>query len=190
MPPWYLPLLLLVVFWWLAEAPLWKNRQQSMRPSADDRSTIWVNTILGSAGFVSSLGLMPWARTVPSLRLESWIAWGGLAVAAGGIVLRRWSLDTLGRFHTGTLQVQADQEVVERGPYRLLRHPSYLGGDIALFGVGMTTGSWPTALLMVLPFVTAHVWRIRIEERMMERAFGDRWRTYSRRTWRMIPYLW
>ena len=190
MPPWYLPLLLLVVFWWLAEAPLRKNRRQSMRPSADDRSTIWVNTVLGSVGFVSSLGLMPWARTVPSLRLGSWIAWGGLVVAAGGIALRRWSLDTLGRFHTGTLQVQADQEVVERGPYRLLRHPSYLGGDIALLGVGVTTGSWLTALLMVLPFVAAHLWRIPIEERMMERAFGDRWRTYSRRTRRMIPYLW
>ena len=96
----------------------------------------------------------------------------------------------LGQFHTGTLQIQHDQELIDRGPYRVLRHPSYLGGDVALLGVGMTTGTWPAALLMVLPLAAAHLWRIPIEERMMDEAFGDRWRDYARRTWRMIPYVW
>jgi protein-S-isoprenylcysteine O-methyltransferase Ste14 len=97
---------------------------------------------------------------------------------------------TLGRFHTGTLQIQSDQAVVDRGPYRFLRHPSYLGGDIALLGIGITTRAWPSALLMVGPFFIAHVWRIPIEEKMLEEAFGDDWKAYVKRSWRMIPFVW
>ncbi len=189
-PPWFVSVLLLVALFWLLEGPMWHNRQERMKPSVHDRSTVWVNTVLGSAGFLSALVLMPWVREVPALQLPPWASWGGMAVAGAGVALRRWSLATLGRFHTGTLQVQPEQPVINRGPYRLLRHPSYLGGDLGLLGVGLTTGAWPSALLMVLPFVAAHLWRIPIEERMMEEACGERWRAHVRRTWRMIPYLW
>ncbi len=126
MPPWYVPLLLLLAVWVFADAPMWLHRER-MKPSVHDRSTIWVNTVLGYAGFISSLALAPWAKSKPALALTPRIAWGGILVTVLGTLLRVWSMRTLGRFHTGTLQTQPDQSVVERGPYRLVRHTSYLG---------------------------------------------------------------
>jgi protein-S-isoprenylcysteine O-methyltransferase len=190
MPPWWVPVLLLVALW-LAEKPLWRrDAEQRRRPSAHDRGTMWVNTVLGFSGFIAALALLPWTRTVAVLRLPAAVAWAGLLVVVVGTALRLWAMATLGRFFTATLQVQPDQPVITRGPYRLVRHPSYLGGDVALLGAGLTCATWPSALLMVLPFLAAHVWRIPIEEQMMAQAHGERWETYRRRTWRMVPGVW
>jgi protein-S-isoprenylcysteine O-methyltransferase len=189
MTPAYLPLLLLIALWAVAEAPMGREPQR-IKASTLDRSTLRINTIFGYAGFISSLAIAPWARHQDAFRLPAWLAWTGILVLVVGTGLRLWSMRTLGRFHTRTLQIQADQVIIEAGPYRLLRHPSYLGGDVALLGVGLTTGAWPSALLMVLPLVAAHVWRIRIEETMMSARFDTQWAAYTKRTWRMIPFVW
>jgi protein-S-isoprenylcysteine O-methyltransferase len=190
MPPWWVPLLLLLAVG-LGEKPLWRrDYEQRRKPSAHDRGTIWVNTVLGSFGFVAALGLLPWSRTVAVLRLPDTLAWAGLLLVVLGMALRLWAMVTLGRFFTATLQVQPEQPVITHGPYRLIRHPSYLGGDVALLGIGLTCATWPSALLMVLPFVAAHVWRIPIEEKMMAQAHGERWEGYRAHTWRMVPGVW
>src|SRR5215207_8969352 len=49
----------------------------------------------------------------------------GLAVVALGLALRAWAVHELGRFFKFTVVVQADHRVVDTGPYRLIRHPSY-----------------------------------------------------------------
>jgi protein-S-isoprenylcysteine O-methyltransferase Ste14 len=189
MPPAYLPPLLLITLWAVAEAPMGRDPQRT-KPSKLDRFTVRINTMLGYAGFVSSLAIAPWTRQQAPFGLPGWLAWAGILVMVLGTALRLWSMRSLGRFHTRTLQIQTDQVIIEAGPYRLLRHPSYLGGDIALLGIGITTGSRPSALLMVLPFVAAHVWRIRIEEQMMSARFGAQWAAYSKRTWRMVVFVW
>lgn len=190
MPPWWMPVLLLAVVA-LGEKPLWRRTYEQRRaPSAHDRGTIWINTVLGTSGFAAALGLMSWSRSIAAARLPDALAWAGLVLVAIGMGLRSWAMATLGRFFTAQLQLQPEQPVVSHGPYRLIRHPSYLGGDVALLGVGLTCATWPSALLMVLPFVAAHLWRIPIEEKMMAQAFGERWEAYRARTWRMVPGLW
>jgi protein-S-isoprenylcysteine O-methyltransferase Ste14 len=189
MPPVWLPLLLLIALWAVAEAPMGRDAQR-IKASELDRSTLRINTILGYAGFASSLAIAPWARQEAVFRLPSWLAWAGILILVVGTALRLWAMHTLGRFHTRTLQVQADQVIIDAGPYRLVRHPSYLGGDIALLGVGITTGAWLSAVLMAVPFVAAHIWRIRIEENMMSTRFGSPWAAYTKRTWRMVPFVW
>ena len=49
----------------------------------------------------------------------------GLAAIVGGLAVRLWAIRTLGRFFTSTVMVQSGQTVVEAGPYRVLRHPSF-----------------------------------------------------------------
>jgi Isoprenylcysteine carboxyl methyltransferase (ICMT) family len=53
------------------------------------------------------------------------VAWGGVALMGGGLVLRVWAARVLGAFYTRTLRTSAGQRVVAEGPYRLVRHPDH-----------------------------------------------------------------
>jgi isoprenylcysteine carboxyl methyltransferase (ICMT) family protein YpbQ len=52
----------------------------------------------------------------------------GIVILVAGLVLRGWSIMTLGEYFTGAVAVSADQPVVTVGPYRVLRHPGRLRG--------------------------------------------------------------
>ena len=104
--------------------------------------------------------------------------------------LRIWAVATLGRWFTLTIQVRRGQPVVQREPYRILRHPSHAGGELALLGVGLCAGSLLSPILYVVPWVLAHVHRIGIEERALLDTLGEPCRAYLRRTWRLVPFLW
>lgn len=113
----------------------------------------------------------------------------GIAVWLGGIAVRWYSIYILGRFFTFDVAVSTGQHVVEKGLYRWVRHPSYLGGLLAVGGLGMTLSNW---LAMPLPFcclAAAYMYRIPVEERALVRGLGSEYSDYMRRTWRLIPYV-
>jgi protein-S-isoprenylcysteine O-methyltransferase Ste14 len=79
---------------------------------------------------------------------------------------------------------------VQRGPYRLIRHPSYTGGLLALVGAGLTRDNWLSlAALTLLPLAGVLV-RIRYEEARLRDAFGADYRRYASRTARLVPGVW
>jgi protein-S-isoprenylcysteine O-methyltransferase len=120
---------------------------------------------------------------------EGW-RWAGLALMAGGEALRIWAIGTLGRFFTPVVRTQAGQGVVRRGPYRLLRHPSYTGTFCTLVGVGLAVGCGGGAdLLLALP-LPAYLYRIHVEERALLAALGAEYAAYMRATWRVVPGIW
>ena len=134
--------------------------------------------------FVLSPALSPVTGTLPSA-----VSWLGIGVMAAGIALRIWSMLVLGRFFTRTLRVGPDQVVVRAGPYRLIRHPGYLG-DIAMWiGAGLAGGSIVSAALIAVATLVTYRQRIDAEEAMLLDAFGDRYREYVRQTWRLLPLL-
>ena len=84
----------------------------------------------------------------------------------------------------------ADQPVVATGPYRILRHPSYTGLLFAFVGCGLMVGNWVSAIGSVALVLTALVDRIRVEERALDAALGDRYRDFAARRARLVPYVW
>jgi protein-S-isoprenylcysteine O-methyltransferase Ste14 len=133
------------------------------------------------------------ARDVPSLALPG-AAWWPLAVGLvliwGGLALRWWAVLELGRFFQMTVVVQVGHRVVETGPYRVVRHPSYSGLMLVLVGVGFTLGNWlSVAACLVLPLVGLLV-RIRAEEEVLSRQLGEPYRAYAARTPRLLPHVW
>jgi protein-S-isoprenylcysteine O-methyltransferase Ste14 len=132
------------------------------------------------------------AIEVPSLSLHAhWqtVFAAGIAVWWGGILLRWYSIRVLGRFFTTDIAISRGQRVVEAGPYRLVRHPSYLGGLLALVGFGMTMTNWLAMFLPVCCLAAAYVYRIRVEEQALVRGLGPAYSEYMRRTWRLVPYV-
>lgn len=115
----------------------------------------------------------------------------GIAVMWLGIGLRQWAVATLGPFFTVVVAVSDRQTVIDRGPYRWVRHPSYTGLLLSLAGIGIVWQNWLSILsLVVLPTLGLTI-RIRVEERVLATALGEPYRAYTTaHRWRLAPGIW
>jgi protein-S-isoprenylcysteine O-methyltransferase Ste14 len=124
----------------------------------------------------------------PTLPRSGWMQWLGTTILLLGFAIRIWTRLTLKDEYQGNLQVQPDQHLITRGPYRWVRHPGYLG--FSLMAVGLAIGFSSLAGLLGAALLTAgFVLRIQVEERMLIRGFGDQYITYAKRTGRLVPRI-
>lgn len=115
----------------------------------------------------------------------------GAAVIFIGIVIRRWSMAALGNMFTHLLSIQRNHRVVTKGPYKTVRHPSYLGGFLAAIGFGIAMGNFAGLLVCILLPLFAYAIRIRKEEKMLYGHFGRAYKKYASSVrWRIIPHVW
>jgi protein-S-isoprenylcysteine O-methyltransferase Ste14 len=146
-------------------------------------------TVVGLDGSILA-GLVFGVRAVGSLPLP-WVFYVvGLVLMAGGIAVRQWAIVVLGRFFTDTVRVHSNQTIVDRGPYRWVRHPSYSGLLLFLAGLGLALGSWPALLVLVAIPTAVLVWRIRIEERALMQSAGQDYLRYAAKRKRLLPGVW
>jgi protein-S-isoprenylcysteine O-methyltransferase Ste14 len=112
----------------------------------------------------------------------------GLALFVIGSVLRLAAVFVLGRRFSGLVAIQEGHELATGGLYRVIRHPSYLGLLLGLFGWALIFRSAIGVLvsLLLLPPLVA---RMNSEEALLESEFGERYADYRRRTWRLLPFL-
>jgi protein-S-isoprenylcysteine O-methyltransferase Ste14 len=141
------------------------------------------------SGFAAAFGLWGSGHPPPP-RLGAWALWAGAVVALSGIALRAWSVKTLGQYFTYVVQVSSDQKVVETGPYRLLRHPSYTGGALTGIGIGLSMRYGLAPVIIGGAMLAAYLIRIAVEERALAEGIGEPYRAYMKRTKRLIPFIW
>jgi protein-S-isoprenylcysteine O-methyltransferase Ste14 len=148
--------------------------------------------LLGLALFGGlALGIYAAHHTSSTLPGPSW--WPplvGLVVFACGIWLRSAAVLALGRFFTYTVKVDSEQPVIDTGPYRLIRHPSYTGLLMASLGVGIALDNWVSIAACVLPPLVGFTLRLLHEERVLSERLGEPYRSYMRRTKRLVPGVW
>ena len=112
----------------------------------------------------------------------------GLVLYVVGCVLRVAPVFVLGRRFSGLVAIQEGHELVTDGLYRVIRHPSYLGLVIGLFGWSLVFRS-AIGVLVSLLLIPALVARMNSEEALLESEFGERYADYRRRTWRLVPFV-
>ena len=117
------------------------------------------------------------------------LAWGGIAAMLAGLALRIWAARVLGAFYTRTLQTRSEQRVVTEGPYRIVRHPGYLGDLLLWPGAGLAAANWIATAAIVTAMGRAFRKRIATEEAMLAEAFPEDFPRYAGRTWRLIPFV-
>jgi len=166
------------------------EQARSLQPSPVDCGS---TRLLGVAFGLGLLALVAApllnAYGVASTEPAKTVAWIGIAVMVAGLALRIWSQAVLGRYYTSTLCHAADQPVLTSGPYCLLRHPGYAGLLLAWLGAGLASANWAVACTVTLLMVVVYSHRIAAEEAMLLAAFGDRYKEYMARTWRVIPFI-
>jgi protein-S-isoprenylcysteine O-methyltransferase len=155
--------------------------------SRDRRSVflLWAVILISIFVGVSIQALYPNAE-LP--RPHAWYLLGMLLCIAG-IVLRWYSIFYLGRFFTVDVAIATQHKLIDSGPYRSIRHPSYTGALMVFAGFGLCLGNWLSILAITLPIFGAFLWRIRVEEHALLAALGDDYRAYIRRTKRLIPLI-
>lgn len=116
--------------------------------------------------------------------------WVGIALMACGLAFRWYAIGALGRFFTRTVATREGQYVVEHGPYRLIRHPSYSGALLMFLGMGIAMTNWAALLAIMAGAGIGYAWRVHIEEQALCAALGQPYRDYMRRTRRFVPYVW
>lgn len=113
----------------------------------------------------------------------------GLVMEATGLGLRMWSMRTLRGAYSRTLRTTDDQQVIDGGPYRLVRHPGYLGSLLTWTGCAVASGSVVTVGAVVGLLGAAYRQRITAEEQLLGRDLPG-YPEYAKRTKRLIPLVW
>jgi protein-S-isoprenylcysteine O-methyltransferase len=121
--------------------------------------------------------------------LGGWLTWVGVAIMISGIVFRQYTIAFLGKFFTATIQIKKDHELVQTGPYRYIRHPSYLGILILSLGLGIAMANWISLLLCIVLPEIGLIRRIKFEEKELEQHFGKQYQDYMKNTWHIIPFI-
>jgi protein-S-isoprenylcysteine O-methyltransferase Ste14 len=104
----------------------------------------------------------------------------GYAVALLGILLAVWAGVAMGSSLSPFPRPPRHAQLVVRGPYRVLRHPIYVGGVLFFAGLSLALSAYALALTAVL----AVFWiaKARLEERLLTERFPE-YAAYRRRTW-------
>lgn len=117
------------------------------------------------------------------------MASSGSLLALGGAALVLRSRAALGPAWSLLPEAAQRTGLVTTGPYRLVRHPIYLGLSILAAGQALAFGSGPALMIVLFGSVPTFAWRARAEEKLLACIFGDRYADYRRRTRMIIPFV-
>jgi protein-S-isoprenylcysteine O-methyltransferase Ste14 len=184
-----------VIFWavlylWIG-TELWLGFRRRHLPSGatdHDAGSKWL--VIASVWTSVAIGMwIAFLFTGAAIRSERIAVFtGGLVLMVAGMALRWYSIRVLGASFTCEVSTRPGQVVVESGPYRWVRHPSYTGGLLTLLGVLVCCVNWASPAVLIVA-VVGYAYRIRIEERALAMGLGTPYRDYMRRTKRLIPFV-
>lgn len=164
---------------------LLRKRSKSTVRNSDAGSLryLWIAIVasLFAAGCVAPI--------FPGAALPAFFYPVGFAALVAGLILRWTSILYLGRYFTVNVAIHRDHKIIDSGPYRLIRHPSYTGALLSLLGLALCFLNAVSFLVAAIPIVCAFLHRISVEESALCAEFGNGYVRYRLHTKRLIPYL-
>jgi len=181
-----------LLFWGLHLWAFWPEfriiREARRAATAQDAKSVQVITFGMWIGYFAAYPLA-W---VPALQIRTHrvaVFLAGTALIVAGSLLRRHCWRMLGTSFTGDVRAKAGQEVVTRGAYAILRHPSYTAATLMNTGVGIALGSWGSAALLLVVSLLVYGYRITVEERVLLAAIGEPYARFVAARKRLIPFI-
>lgn len=81
--------------------------------------------------------------------------------------------------------IQKKHQLVQKGSYKIIRHPSYTGALIGFLGIGISTNNWINVVIFFCAMTIFYVYRIPVEEKALLSHFGDEYREYQKKTYKL-----
>ncbi len=132
------------------------------------------------------------ARTIPWNRslLPHTLGTGILAdvLVAAGLLIAIWARLTLGGNWSARVTLKENHELIQRGPYRVVRHPIYSGILVMILGTAILVGQVSGFVALLLCCFGFCV-KARQEEKLLTRHLPG-YAEYRSRTKALVPFIW
>jgi protein-S-isoprenylcysteine O-methyltransferase Ste14 len=177
---------------WLVFVAVWmlsavSTKRTVYRESGAQRLRYWILLVI--ACFLQFYGRrLPYPLNMRILPQVASTAWAAAAVCAIGLAFAVWARVTLGRNWSGVVTLKEGHELVERGPYRFVRHPIYTGILTMFFATALSQGHLSGVVGALLMFASFWI-KLGDEEKLMLQQFSERYRAYQQRVKRIIPFV-
>src|SRR5215469_12550245 len=176
-----------VALWifWLATALFVKRSIRRQSPGSQIAQSLPV-----IAGFYFLFGSGMWPHWLRLRFVPVSPVWTrtGLVITAMGIALAVWARLWIGRNWSGTVTIKERHELIQNGPYGLVRHPIYSGFLLAFLGTAIIVGELH-GLMGFLMVVLGWGLKARLEESFMTQQFGAAYLDYKRRVKALVPFV-
>ena len=163
-----------------------KTKSNNVNDCADKGSRY---IIIGSV--VCCLLLMN-EQLLPSIaQLPHFLIYIGILLSLAGFVLRIYAVNYLGKNFTLAVQTTDSQQLVEAGPYSIVRNPAYTGSILSILGLSITSLNPLTIIISLILLVVGYSIRLKVEEKALYNHFGEAYETYCQKVrYRIFPYIW
>jgi protein-S-isoprenylcysteine O-methyltransferase Ste14 len=179
------PLILLAIIWVGFELVISiLLRSNKSKAVSFDRSSILIIWLV--------LSLSVTAAVFESFRFNqpsAFVYYSGLGIIIAGMILRITAIISLRKMFTTTIAIQDDHALKTNGLYSFIRHPSYTGSLISFAGLGIAFGNCLSLLTLLIPITAVFIYRIRLEEKMLGKHFGNEYEDYKKKTKKLIPFI-
>ena len=106
-----------------------------------------------------------------------------------GLGLRYISIVYLGNHFTRDVEVSTTQTLISKGPYRILRHPLYLGLFLLTISVPLFFQNWLMTIVSSVGMFLILNQRMNIEEKLMTDVIGEEYISWKNQRYRFIPWI-
>jgi len=145
---------------------------------------IWI-----TIGIANTLGVVFSILVYFPISAMPFIPYLGLLIILVGMMFRFIAILTLGKLFTVNVTIRDNHQIKKDGLYRIIRHPSYSGSILSFIGFGISLNNWISLIIITILIVSAMLYRIKIEEKLLIDHFGSDYLEYAKKTYRLVPWI-
>jgi protein-S-isoprenylcysteine O-methyltransferase Ste14 len=176
------------IIWLVTSSGFMRKRKEK----SSDSGTMWL-IILGysSSIFVSYyFRSQNFAEPLRNLLLPHIFYYMGIFLIIFGVFIRDFSVWTLKRAFTLRVQTTDNQHLIQKGFYKYVRNPAYLGSILSLLGIAFSLRSVFAPFVVLIICLICYGVRIKIEEKALRSQFKEVFDEYCKHTYRLFPFIW
>jgi protein-S-isoprenylcysteine O-methyltransferase Ste14 len=165
------------------------RRETVLRSDRGPRETALLLVSLSGLGVVPLVYIATAFPRFAAYPFQPSRAWLGLFFAAASLFMFQLTHRALGRNWSISLDVREGHQLITDGIYRKIRHPMYTAFWLWAVAQALLLPNWVAGFSGLVGFGILFFGRVAREEQMMLETFGDRYREYMARTYRVIPLI-
>ena len=115
-----------------------------------------------------------------------WLRVAGVVMTVGGLLFATWARRHLGKYWSGMITLKEGHRLIRTGPYQYVRHPLYTGFLTAALGSALAARTGD-ALVGFMVLLIALLIKLRREEALLTREFGEEYVQFRREVPPLVP---
>jgi len=122
-----------------------------------------------------------------TMNLPPVVRWMGLIIYGLNLGFFMWCHRSLGENWSSILEIREKHRLIQKGPYKRIRHPMYTHFWLLIISQGLILNNWPVMIYGILAWAILYFLRVGKEEEMMIEEFGKEYKKYMKKTGRLLP---